>query len=70
MSGIPRTRSLILIHKSMMRNNVRFSSMNFPNFMLMIVCRIQNIAFPILNYGSLTLNKIRQFLGALSFVLF
>jgi hypothetical protein len=40
MSGMPRARGLISIHKSMMRNIVRFSSMNFPNLMLRIVCRI------------------------------
>jgi hypothetical protein len=40
MSGMPRTRSLILIHESMMRNSVRFSSMDFPNFVLRIVSRI------------------------------
>ena len=34
MSGMPRTRSLIFIHKSMMRNIMRLSSMDFPNFVL------------------------------------
>jgi hypothetical protein len=40
MSGMTRTRSLIFIHKIMMRNSVKFYSMDFPNFMLRIVCRI------------------------------
>jgi hypothetical protein len=40
MSGMPRTRSLIFIYKSMMRNIVRLSSMNPPNLMLRIVCSI------------------------------
>jgi hypothetical protein len=40
MSGMPRARSLILIHKSMMRNIMRFSSIDLPNLMLKIVCRI------------------------------
>jgi hypothetical protein len=35
--------------------------MNLPNFVLRIISRIYNVAFIILNYGSLTLNKIRQF---------
>jgi hypothetical protein len=32
MSGVPRARSLIFIHKSMVRNIMRFPSMNLPNF--------------------------------------
>jgi hypothetical protein len=40
MSGMPRARSLIFIHKCMMRNSVRFSSMNLPNFVLMIISMI------------------------------
>jgi hypothetical protein len=40
MSGMPRTRSLIIIHESMIRNIMRFSSMDFPNFVLRIVLRI------------------------------
>jgi hypothetical protein len=40
MGGMPRARGLILIHECMMRNSVRFSSMNFPNFVLRIISRI------------------------------
>jgi hypothetical protein len=40
MSGMPRARCLITIEISMMRNNMRFSSMDFPNFVFMIVLRI------------------------------
>jgi hypothetical protein len=40
MSGMPTIRSPIFIHECMVRNSVRFSSINFPNLMLMIVCRI------------------------------
>jgi hypothetical protein len=35
-----RARSLITVHKSMMRNRMRFLSMNFSNLMLRIVLRI------------------------------
>jgi hypothetical protein len=62
MSGMPRTRSLIFIYKCMMREIMRFPSMNFPNFVLRIVCRIQNIALSILNHGSLALYKVSKFL--------
>jgi hypothetical protein len=34
--------------------------MNLPNFVFGIVCRVQNIAFIILNHGSLAIDKIRQ----------
>jgi hypothetical protein len=40
MSGLPRARCLILIHKSMVRNRMRFSSMNLPNFVLKIISRL------------------------------
>jgi hypothetical protein len=40
MCGMPGARSLIFIYKCMVRNNVRFSSMNLPNFVLRIVSRI------------------------------
>jgi hypothetical protein len=39
---------------------MRFPSMNLPNLMFGIVCRIQNVTLSILNHGSLTLNKNRQ----------
>jgi hypothetical protein len=59
MSGMPRARCLITIQISKMRNSMRFSSMYFPNFVLRIVLRIYNVTSSILNYGSLTLNKVR-----------
>jgi hypothetical protein len=37
MSCMPRARSLITIYKSMMRNGMRFPSMNSSNFVLRIV---------------------------------
>jgi hypothetical protein len=37
---MPRARSLITIHKSMMRNRIRFPSMNSSNFVLRIVFSI------------------------------
>jgi hypothetical protein len=40
MSGVPRARSLIFLHKSMARNIMRFPSMNLPNFVLRIISRI------------------------------
>jgi hypothetical protein len=40
MSGMPRARCLITIQISMMRNSMRFSSMDSPNFVLRIVLRI------------------------------
>jgi hypothetical protein len=40
MVRMPRARCLIFIHECMMGNNVRFSSMNSPNFMLKIISRI------------------------------
>jgi hypothetical protein len=39
---------------------MRFPSMNSPNFVLMIVFRIQNITLSILNHGSLALYKVRK----------
>jgi hypothetical protein len=60
MSRMPRARSLIFVHKSMVRNIMRFSSMNSPNLVLRIISRIYNIALIILNHGSFALDKIRQ----------
>jgi hypothetical protein len=40
MSGMPRARSLIFIPECMMRNIVRFPSMNLPNFVFGVVCGI------------------------------
>jgi hypothetical protein len=37
MSGMHRARCLIIIHVSMVRNKMRFSSMDFPDFVLKIV---------------------------------
>jgi hypothetical protein len=39
MGRMPRARCLILVHKSMMGNRMRLSSMNSPNFMLRITNR-------------------------------
>jgi hypothetical protein len=41
MGLLPRARGLILIHKSMVRNKMRFLSMNSPNFVLKIISRIK-----------------------------
>jgi hypothetical protein len=40
MSGMPRAISLIFVRKCMVRNIMRFSSMNLPNLMFGIVYRI------------------------------
>jgi hypothetical protein len=40
MCRMSRARCLILIHKSMVRNIMRFLCMNSPNFVLRIISRI------------------------------
>jgi hypothetical protein len=40
MSGVLRARSLIFLHKCMVRNIMRFPSMNLPNFVLRIISMI------------------------------
>jgi hypothetical protein len=50
----------------MMRNNMRFLSINSPNFVLRIVLRIKNVILSILNHGSLAHYKVRKpFLGGI-----
>jgi hypothetical protein len=46
----------------MIRARVRLPRMNFPNFVLGITDRVQNVTLVILRHGSLALNKVGQFL--------